>query len=112
MTQAVTEVATRAMLLAKYLDLYNKLQEDCLLTQFGDRLCVPEVVGMFFGILQGLWQTLAHGEEMKGFLYLLLFLLWQRVQLAQQMKEQGRICLGTSSLPPTVKVISLSSNDQ
>lgn len=56
---------------------------DRSLTQSGDRLCVPEAVGMSLGLLQGLGQTWAQGEEVEGSLDLLLLLFRKRVQLGQ-----------------------------
>lgn len=57
------------------------LTEDLFSTQFGDRLRVPEAVGVFLGLLQRLGEVRAQREEVKGFLDFLLLLLWQRVQL-------------------------------
>lgn len=62
-----------------------------MLTQLGDRLSLPEAVGMSLGLLQGLGQTRAQGEEVEGPLDLLLLLLWQSVQLGQRRTEHGQI---------------------
>jgi len=54
-----------------------------VLTQFGDRLGVPEEVGMSLCFLQGPGETLAQREEMQSSLDLLLLLLRERIQLME-----------------------------
>ena len=61
------------------------------LTQFGDRLCVPEMVHVFFGLLQVLGQTPAQGEEVEGFLDLLLLHLREGVQLGQNKAGKDKL---------------------
>lgn len=59
-----------------------------ILTQAGDGLRFPEAVCAFPGLLQGLGESLAQGEEVQGPLDLLLLLLRQRAQLRQD--ETGK----------------------
>lgn len=63
------------------------------LTQSGDRLRFPEMVFVFFRLLEGLGQTLAQGEEVEGSLDLLLLLLWERAQLRQEGDRQVDLTL-------------------
>ena len=54
-----------------------------MVTQFGDRLGVPEAVGVSQCLLQGPGEALAQREEVQSSLDLLLLLLGERLQLME-----------------------------
>lgn len=54
-----------------------------MLTQFGDRLGVPEEVGVFLCLMQSLGEALAQREEVQSSLDLLLLLFRERIQLIE-----------------------------
>lgn len=57
-----------------------------LITQLGDRLCLPEMVHTIPGLPEAPGKTLAQGKEMEGSLDLLLLLLWESVNLQQERR--------------------------
>lgn len=60
------------------------MDEDFILTQFGDGLRLPEAIRALPGLLQCLGESLARVEEMQRHLNLLLLLLRERAQLQRE----------------------------